>query len=1026
MNLSAPYIRRPVMTTLVMLTVAFFGYLAYKKLPVSDLPNVEYPTLSVRAHQPGGSPEYMANLVATPLERNLATISGLNTMTSASRLGTTQVVLNFDLNVDLNQKEVEVQRAITQTIPVLPPMPYPPTYNRSNPANTPIVFLLLTSDTATIADLYEYGHTVLAQPLSMIDGIADVEIYGIPYAVRVQADPMQLIAHHMDINELRSSLKASNPNLPGGVIRGTHRDYIIEQYGQLHTGEQYNEVVLKERNHTPLHLKDVATAISALEKRAPYFHHISKEGRKNMVILAITRLADSNTLEIARQVEEKLPILQKGIPASIKLSYFFDKAETIVASVEDVQLTLILALTLVVFVIFLYLGKFFDALIPSVVLPMTILATFIAMYLLGFNIDNLSLLALTLAIGFVVDDSIVVMENIVRHVEMGKKPYDAALEGSAQISLTVLTMTLALSAVFIPFVFMPGMMGRLFNEFSLTLIIAIFCSGLISLTLNPLLCRLFLKEKRQEHKKPLSASFNKWLADRYINILKVTIHYKKTTLAIAFSCIGLTFVVLHFLPSDFMPNSNISILVGRAMHQQGGSKRNTNRHLDILEERIKAYPFIDSFFLSGGQPTNDQGTLYAKLVPAHQRPHANTIAKIMMAELSDIPGVNLFLRPFPMINLQVGGTGGLGSYQYMLYSPDRKALGESTTKLLRAMQQMPELIGVNTNLRNQNPQLAVEFNRDRLGMYGLTLEEVEATLQSAYAGGRISTFSKGVDLYNLILEVKPEYDLVKEDLDLLMIKSKTTGELVPLNSIASWKEELGPAAVNHYNTFPSSTIAFSLAPGASLGPTLKKVKELTKELVAENVNGELVGTTRVFQETFNSLRWLILLAIFVIYVILGILYESFFQPLTILSALPIAIFGGLATLLIFHYPLSLFSAVGMIVLIGIVQKNGIMLVDFAQEAIQKENLSPIQAIIEASSARFRPIIMTTLAAILGAVPVAMGIGDNGETNRPLGLVIIGGLIFSQLVTLFVTPVVFLYMEKIEAYFTSRLFTPKEI
>lgn len=1013
MNLSAPFIKRPVMTLLLQITILIFGIFAYKSLPVSDLPNIEYPTITVNASQPGGSPEYMANLVATPLERNLAKISGLNTMTSSNKNGKTTIVMNFDLSVSLDAKEVEVQAAITETLPSLPPMPYNPTFNRSNPSDAPIIFLLLTSPTASLAEMYSYGHDVLSQPISMIKGVSEVQIYGIPYAVRVQLDPMKMMSHNVDFNEVKEALIHANPNIPGGKLRGLYYNYIIESFGQLCTGEGYQDVIVKESQETPLYIKDIGNSISSLSQRDPFYRYESKEKSQNMVILAISRLADSNTIDIANEVFAKLPRLQASIPGSIELFNFFDKAEAIIASIDDVKWTLIIALILVILVIFLYLGKFFDALIPSIVLPMALIATFIVMYFFGFNLDILSLLALTLSIGFIVDDAIVVLENIVRHLEMGEPPYDAAMNGSKQISVTVLTMTIALSCVFIPFIWMPGMLGRIFNEFSITIVAAIFCSGFISLTLNPMLCARFMKKKK--NKQTLSQRMNRRLVDLYIHLLHHSIRYKKTTVAVAIASIICTFLMLRVLPLDFIPNSNMSIVSGLINTQQGGSKQYGIQHLREVSDVLRQNPLQDGFMVAGGYPNDDQGVIYCRLPSPNKRPSATIVSYNFMESLSKVVGVQAFFRPFPLINLAIGGGGSLGSYQYILYSIDREALYEGTEKLVQKMKRMRHITGVNSNLRMQNPQLNITFDRDRAGLYGISIKEIESTLQAAYGGGRISTFNKGIDLYDLIMEVEPGYDLTEKDLDLLYIKSKTSDEMVPLLALASWKQVVGPSSINHYNTFNSVIISFSLAKGGSLGPALEEIQKFVDEELSESIIGQVEGAGKIFQETFASMKWLIFIAIFVIYVILGILYESLIHPITILSALPVATLGGLLTLWIFHEPLSLFSAVGMIVLIGIVQKNGIMLIDFALEYLTTPGETAQEAIVEACKVRFRPIIMTTLAAMLGALPVAIGIGDNGDVNRPLGLVVFGGLLFSQLITLFVTPVVFIYMQKIREH-----------
>ncbi|MFZ0565423.1 MAG: efflux RND transporter permease subunit [Chlamydiales bacterium] len=1024
MNLSSPFIKRPIMTTLLMAAILLFGVLSYNALPVSDLPNVDYPTIEVTAQQPGGSPEYMANLIATPLERNCANISGLNTMTSNSRVGNSQIVLNFDLGVDLNSKEVEVEAAITKTLPDLPPMPYNPSYQKVNPASIPVLFILLTSSSQSLSNLYEVGYNILAQPLSMIQGVSQVAVYGLPYAVRVQADPMKLMGHQIDLNTLALSLRESNPNLPSGLIQGYHTDYILNSDGMLTEGSEYDKVIIKENQNTPLFIEDVATGLSALEQRNPYFRYITSQSDENMVVLGVTRLPGSNTIDIIDSISKKLPDLEKSIPGSISLSYFYDQGKPIIASVREVELTLVIALALVVSVIFLYLGKLRETIIPCIVLPMAIVATFIIMFLLGFNLDTLSLLALVLSIGFVIDDSVVVLENIIRHSESGKNSYDSAMDGSKQISVTVFTMSLALSAIFIPFIWMPGILGRLFHEFSLTIIIAIYCSGFISLTLNPMLCSRYLKAASKQKKKPnLSERCNAWLVERYTYLLNHSIRLKKTTLLVGILCLVLSFVMIKILPTDFLPPSNEGLIQALTQCQDGSSKVNTIRHQKQFNKIILQNPYQNGFLTFVGYTEDDQGMGWVRLIDAKKRPDTVKVARELFRDLSTIPGMNVFLRPIPMINLQVGSTTSLGEFQYSLYSSDSETLYKTAALLTQKMKEMPELMGVNSDMRINSPQLNIQIDRDRAGTYGITAKKIESTLQYAYSGGRISTFNRGINLYDLIVEVAPGFDLTTTDLDLLYIKAETTQELVPLSSVASWKALPSPSSINHINTFPSVTISFNLVEGATLGGTLKKIDQIAKEIIPENVTANVQGAASVFIDTFKAMKWLFVIAIIVIYLLLGILYESFIHPFTILSALPVAALGGLIALWLFGLSLSLYSIVGMIVLIGLVQKNGIMMIDFALEFLQQPGETPVNAITEACRARFRPILMTTIAAMMGALPIAIGIGESSDANRPLGIVVFGGLIFSQLITLFVTPIVFLYMQQFQDFLKGRKKNP---
>lgn len=1011
------------MTVLLMVAILLFGIYAYELLPVSDLPNIDYPTITVSASQPGGSPEYMANLVASPLERNFATISDLNTITSTNTVGSTEIVLNFALNADLSSKEVEVAQAITATLPNLPPMPTNPTYEKYNPSDTPILFLVLTTNTQTLAKLYEVGYNILAQPLSMIQGVSQVSVYGQPFAARVQADPMRLMSHSIDFNTLADALIDANPNLPSGLIQGRYEDNIINTFGMLTTGEAYDDVVVHEVDGVPLYVGDVAHGINALSTRDPYFKYITPDSYQNTVVLAVRRLSGSNTIEISKNIFSQIPTLQKGIPASIKLDVFYDKSGPIIDSVNDVQITLLIALILVVGVIFLYLGKLIDTVIPSLVLPLSLIATFIVMYLIGFNLDNLSLLALTLSIGFVVDDSIVVLENIVRHTEMDKTVYQAAVDGSKQISITVLTMSIALSAVFIPFIWMPGILGRVFHEFALTIVIAIYCSGFISLTLNPMLCSRFLRGNsiQNHHGLNFSQKMNAKLVGWYEWALLHSLRFPRLVILVGVVCFGLTLILLQHLHADFIPVGNLSLVEGLHQCQEGSSSVNTIKHMEKVNAKMRKNPYQEGFVTIAGYPSgDDQGAFFMRLVEPSLRPNSTEVTNRLREEVSQVVGINTYFKVFPVINLQVGSSSSLGEYQYTLVSTDAETLYPAAAEFTLRMEAMPELVGVNSDMRIQSPQLNISIDRDRAGVYGITAQAIESTLQYAYTGGRISTFSKGINLYNLIVEAAPGYDLTADDLDLLYIQSPRTQQLVPLTSVASWKQVVAPSSINHINTFPSVTISFNLAPDTALGPVLEKLDALAAEILPEEVSGKIQGTGQVFRETFQSLKWLILIAIVVIYLLLGILYESFIHPFTVLSALPVATVGGLATLWAFNMPLSLYSVVGLIVLIGLVQKNGIMMIDFALEYMQRSGETPHQAIIEACKARFRPIIMTTLAAMVGTLPIVIGYGINGETNRPLGMVIFGGLFVSQLITLFVTPVSFLYMERLHAWVQKRL------
>lgn len=1034
MNISKPFILRPAATTLIMCAILFFGIFAYTKLPVSDLPNVATPTISVSASKLGGSPKYMADLITSPLERNLISISGLKIMSSNSSEGSSEITLNFDLDVDLSAKQVEVQSAIARTIPQLPPLASPPTYTLANPAAAPIIYLSVTSETATYPQLYEYVHNYLSQPLSMIRGVAKAKVEGDQYAIRVKVDPLKMASHNVDFVELTNILRNANPNLPGGKIFGEYETLNIESLGQISTPEKFGNVIIKEKEDTALFVSDVADVISSSESRNPFFKYYDSDGKPiNFTMISISRLPSSNTIDIARAVETKVEELKGALPKSMTLFTLFNRATSIVSSIKNVQITLLISLALVVLVIFFSLGKITDTIIPSLVLPMAIICTFILMYLLGFSIDNLSLLALTLSVGFVIDDSIVVLENIVHHLEDGDKPLQAALHGSHQISVTVVTMSVALSAIFIPFIWMPGIIGRMFHEFAITLVCAIYCSGFISLTLNPMLCSRFLKTRTNE-KPNFSSRINKKLVKWYMRSLKASFNCKIIVLLIGLSSIAFSYWFLTFIPINFLPTSNIPFLTGEVLTHEGSSQQNTTVHAKKVFETLAKNKWSDGF--TGLVTGNQSAPFFINLKDTKGRPLASQIARDLTQSIKNIPGIDAFMSPYPFLNLGLGNFSSEGSsYQYILYTLTEKALIPYAELMTTEMKKLPGFTNVHSSLKPSSPIINVDIDRFRAGRYNITANQIETTLQSAYSGGALTNFSKGSNFYKLIVETDPKYNLLASDLDLLYIKGSpnnvttSTGtissaldaNMVPLTSVADWTSTTGYASVSHFNSFPSATISFGLEEGLPLSEGLQRLDALQKKLLPGTVLGSVQGTAKVFIDTFKQLRSLVILAIIVIYLLLGILYESFIHPLTILSALPPALFGGLLTLIIFDQTLSLYAAIGMIVLIGLVQKNGIMLVDFALEHL-KDDKTVYEAVMAACKNRFRPIIMTTIAAIMGAVPVAIGIGDEADVNRPLGLVIVGGLLFSQLITLYVTPVIFYYMQT----FAHKVSKKKEI
>lgn len=1029
MNLSEPFIRRPVMTTLVMLAILIFGVMSYRRLPVSDLPNVDYPTIAVSAVLPGANPETMANTVASPLEKAFSTISGLQTMTSSNTLSSSSILLQFDLSKDINIAAQDVQAAIATTLPLLPSnLPTNPTYRKVNPSQGAIIYLTLRSDSMDSADLYQYGNTRVSQRLSMIPGVAQVQAYGSPFAVRVQVDPGLMANRQVDLTMVSNTISLGNARLPTGSLSGPYQTLSLQSAGELNSAEGYAPLIVDYRDNVPIRISDIGRAVNSQSSTQFFMHYITKNTDQPTVLLAVFRSAGANTVEVAQALRKFLPQLKQELPASIELNVLFDKARGIEESVADVKFTLILAFILVVAVIYLYLGKVTNTIIPCVALPMSIIGTFSIMYFLNFSIDNLSLLALTLSIGFIIDDAIVVLENIVRHTEQGEIPYLAAILGSRQISITVFTMTVALSSVFIPMLFMSGLLGRLFNEFAVTIVVAVLFSGFISLTLTPMLCSRFVPKSPSGGavvEKNRSERMHAAVLGFYQKILRHALNYRKTIIAIGLLCMIGTIVIFKLMPTDFLPGDDIGFITGFSQASESTSSDNMIRHQKALNKIFREEPGIEDFVSLGAYPNDNEGIFFIRLKPATERKSMGEILSGLYAKLSSVPGVNTYLKGVPLIDLSIG-SGGKGDYQYTLQSLDPKLLYETAEVMYRKMLEVPGFTNVSSNLKINKPQLTISINRNQASTYGLTANDIENALQLAYAGGKVTTIETPSAQYDVILELLPEYHTSPSALNMIYIKSPLTSDLVPLSSLATWTEGIGPSEVDHLNQFPAVTISFSVEAGIPLGTAIAKLDQLAKEVLPAKVTGTAQGTAEAFESTISNMIFLTIGAVLVIYMVLGILYESFILPFTILSALPVAGFGAVVTLLIFGQPLSLYALVGLMLLIGIVQKNGIMMVDHANHVLQTPGKTPEDAIFEACTVRFRPIIMTTIAAIMGALPIALGIGAGASARRPLGMVIVGGLIFSQLVTLFLTPIVFLYFEGLRDSFKKRFRKPEDI
>ena len=1023
MNLSELCIRRPVLTTLMTASLIVFGAFAYRLLPVAALPAVDFPTIQITATFPGASPETMAASVASPIERQLSTISGISSMTSSSSLGSTQITVQFDLNRNIDGASLDVQTALAVAQRRLPiEMTTPPFFRKVNPGDFPVLYVSMRSDTMPLSTVDEYGETVLAPTLSQLPGVAQVLVYGAQkFAVRVQVDPAAAAARNIPLDDIRTVVAKANSSTPVGVLQGKNEAVTLLATGAIEHAADYRDVIVAYRNGAPIKLNQVARVIDSVEndKVASWYND------SRAIVLAIQRQPDANTVEVVDLVRAKLPLMRAQIPPSIEMAPLFDRSTSIRNAVSDVQETLAIAISLVIMVIFLFLRKVSATIIPALAVPVSLIGTCAAMYAFGFSINNMTLLALTLSVGFVVDDAIVMLENIVRHIEGGMRPFEAALKGSREIGFTIVSITFSLIAVFIPVLLMGGMVGRVFREFAVSVSVAIVVSGFVSLTLTPMLCARVLKSHHGDEKQnfilrafeklfeALLAAY-KWSLDRVLT-------YKSVMLVVTLCTIGGTIWLYIVVPKGFFPSEDTGYILGITEAKTDIGFDSMTAHQRKIADILRADPAVEyvNSTVGGGGPNSvgNSGRILVALKPQNERDKLTTILARLRKNANVVVGIEIFFQPIQNINL--GGRLSKSQYQYTLQSNDTATLYRIAPELRDKIAKIPGLLDVTTDLQIKNPQITIDVDREKAAVYGVSIDQVRQELYNAFGTRQVATIYTPANDYQVILESMPEYRAGPNDLNRLYLKT-TNGVTVPLSAVTHFVPTVGPLQINHQGQQPAVTISFNLAPNFSLGQAVDAIQKLERtDGLPATISTGFQGTAQVFQDSLRGQGVLILAAIFAAYVVLGILYESFIHPITIISGLPSAGIGAILTLMLFKMDLSVIAMIGIVMLVGIVKKNAIMMIDFAIER-RRVGLSAEAAIREAAVLRFRPIMMTTFAAIFGTLPIAFGTGSGAELRQPLGVAVVGGLCLSQLLTLYITPVIYLYLDRFDRMIKRRL------